>query len=402
MALAGFTVGEAEGLRRAMSRKRSRRRRSRRYRGRFVAGAAATAVDARDRRTASTTSSSASRGSASRSRTAAAFALLAYQSAWLRHYYPAEFLCALMNAQPMGFYPPSSLVRDGAAARGGGAPAGRQPERARCAPSKAPPCASGSATCSEVGEDEAEALVAARGGRPFADVRDLAQRAPLAGRSLEALVAAGACDSFGASRRALLWELGLVPRAKSVRGSGGDERQLALPLEPTAETPELPEQTVWERMLADYRHDALASASHPLELLRPHLPPASLASADLPSAVRPVGVAVAGMAIARQRPATANGVVFMLLEDEHGQMNLIVPPPVYDRHRAIVRGEPLVLARGMLRAGRPQQNVVVCRARDTRPARPPGLERLRRPRRAAECAPLRAPLARFAAAPWWY
>jgi error-prone DNA polymerase len=144
-----------------------------------------------------------------------------------------------------------------------------------------------------------------------------------------------------------------------VPGTGGEERQLALPLEPTVELPELPEQTDWERMLADYRHTSLSLGFHPLALLREHLPPEVLTSREVDSAPHESRVAVAGMAVARQRPATAKGVVFMLIEDELGQVNLIVPPLVYERHRAIVRGEPLLLVRGRLeRIGR-NQNVVV-------------------------------------------
>jgi error-prone DNA polymerase len=121
-----------------------------------------------------------------------------------------------------------------------------------------------------------------------------------------------------------------------------------LPLQPTSEIPELPEQTSWERMLADYRHTSLSVGVHPLELLRPHLPAGVATSAELPELPNGALIQLAGLAIARQRPSTANGIVFMLLEDEHGQANLIVPPPVYERHRAIVRGEPLLLAVGKL------------------------------------------------------
>ena len=111
MAAAGFSIGEAEGLRRAMSRKRSEEA-IEALRPRFVDGLR-WQRDRRARpRTRSTTSSSGFAGFGFPKSHAAAFALLAYQSAWLRRYYPAEFLCALMNAQPMGFYPPSSLVRD--------------------------------------------------------------------------------------------------------------------------------------------------------------------------------------------------------------------------------------------------------------------------------------------------
>jgi error-prone DNA polymerase len=101
-------------------------------------------------------------------------------------------------------------------------------------------------------------------------------------------------------------------------------------------------------MLADYKHTSLSVGVHPLELLRPHLPAGVATSAELPETPHGALIQVAGMAIARQRPSTANGVVFMLLEDEHGQANLILPPHVYEEHRAIVRGEPLLLAHGRL------------------------------------------------------
>ena len=129
--------------------------------------------------------------------------------------------------------------------------------------------------------------------------------------------------------------------------------------EPTSEIPELAEQTPWERMLADYRHTSLSVGLHPLELLRPHLPAEVLSSAELEDAPHGSRVAVAGLAVARQRPATASGVVFMLIEDEHGQINLIVPPPVYDRYRALVRGEPLLLARGRYERVDRNRNVLV-------------------------------------------
>ena len=112
-------------------------------------------------------------------------------------------------------------------------------------------------------------------------------------------------------------------------------------------------------MLADYRQTSLSIGVHPMELLRPHLPAGVLSSHDLGQALDRADVAVAGMAVARQRPSTANGVVFMLLEDEFGQMNLIIPPPVYERYRAIVRGEPLILARGTFERVDRNQNVVV-------------------------------------------
>jgi error-prone DNA polymerase len=365
IALAGFSVGEAEGLRRAMSRKRSEEA-IEAFRARFVAGAVEKGVDPELADSVYDKLAGFSGFGFPKSH-AAAFALLAYQSAWLRHHYPAEFLCALLNAQPMGFYPPATLVRDGQ----------RRGVETR------PPHVNRSAALCEiedgavrigvsyiqgVGEEEAKALVEERErGGPFGSVRELAQRAALSERQLELLVSSGACDEFGKPRRALQWELGLVPRSQNVPGSGGEERQLALPLDPTAATPELPEQTVWERMLADYRTTRLTVGVHPLALLRSHLSQRVLSSARLAECPSGRRVAAAGMAVARQRPATANGVVFMLLEDEFGMFNLIVPPPVYDQNRALVRGEPLLLVHGRFERHGRNQNVLVDRLQSLGP-----------------------------------
>lgn len=374
VALAGFTVGEAEGLRRAMSRKRSLAALEA-HRGRFVAGAVARGVT---EETASLVYDKlvGFSGFGFPKSHAAAFGLLAYQSQWLRHHYPAEFLCALLNAQPMGFYPPASLVRD-AQRRGVEV---RSPDvnrsSARCtlesrdddgsvtavagtgrttAASGSEPLAAltrqavriGLAYVQSVGEEDAVALAAEREANgPYGDVGDLARRTRLTREGIVALVESGACDVLGPRRRDLLWELGLATRPQPVPGTQGAARQLTLALGPTAATPPLRDLTRWERMLADYRQTGLSVGTHPLALLRPHLPAGTLSSAELHEAPHGGTVSFAGLAIARQRPSTAKGVVFMLLEDEHGQVNLIVPSQVYERHRAIVRGEPLLLARG--------------------------------------------------------
>ncbi len=391
MALAGFTVGEAEGLRRAMSRKRSEAALEA-FRDRFVEGAVARGVGEQTADSVYDKLVGFSGFGFPKSH-AAAFGLLAYQSAWLRHHYPVEFLCALLNAQPMGFYPPASLVRDAQRRGVEVRPPHVNVSEAKCSVEEGA-VRIGFEYIASIGEDDAKALAEERAcGGPFPDVVSLAQRTSLSHDGLESLIASGACDCFkpfrlkshridrsvqtdarakpvrpeggtasdasGESRRALLWELGLVPRSQSVPGSGGEERQLALPLDPTAETPELPEPSEWERMLAHYRQTSLSVDVHPLELLRPHLPEGVLSSHDLCQAPDRARVAVAGMAVARQRPATANGVVFVLLEDEFGQINLIVPPPVYERHRAIVRGEPLILAHGTFERIERNQNVVV-------------------------------------------
>jgi error-prone DNA polymerase len=357
IALAGFSVGDAEGLRRAMSRKRSHDALEA-YRERFVEGAVRKNVDAETANLVYDKLVGFSGFGFPKSH-AAAFGLLAYQSAWLRHHHPAEFLCALLNAQPMGFYPPATLVRDGQRRGVDTRPPDVNRSAAKCAIEDGT-VRIGIDYVNGIGAEEAESVVGERDrGGEFRSIRDLAQRTQLSEHGLETLIVSGACDCFELPRRRLLWQLGLVPRTQTVPGSRGEEKQLALALEPTAETPELPEPTVWERMLADYRTTNLSVGVHPMELLRAHLPKGVVSSRELESARDRATVSVAGMAVARQRPATANGVVFMLIEDEFGPVNLIVPPSVYDRHRAIVRGEPLILAHGRFERVERNQNVLV-------------------------------------------
>ncbi|HYK06730.1 MAG TPA: error-prone DNA polymerase [Gaiellaceae bacterium] len=353
MALAGFTIGEAEGLRRAMSRKRSEEA-IEAFRQRFVEGAARNGVDGETADRVYDKLAAFSGFGFPKSH-AAAFGLLAYQSAWLRHHYPAEFLCSLLNAQPMGFYPPSSLVRDAQRRGVEVRPPDVNLSHVHCTWDEGA-VRMGLKYVKSVGEDDAEAVVAEREARgEFEGVGDLARRLPLDARELEALLRSGACDRFG-KRRDLLWELGLVTRPQTVQR---EHKQLSLELDPTVATPELPDLTAWERMLADYATTSISIDVHPLTLLRPHLPPEVLPSDRLNEAPHRSKVAFAGMAVARQRPSTAHGIVFMLLEDELGQVNLIVSPELYERNRAVVRGEPLLLVRGRFEHIKDNRNIVV-------------------------------------------
>ncbi len=352
--LAGFSVGEAEGLRRAMSRKRSHAALEA-WRERFVAGALEKGVEEPQAHELYDKLVAFSGFGFPKSH-AAAFGLLAYQSAWLRHHYAPEFLAALLNAQPMGFYPPATLVRDGQKRGVETRPPDVNRSDAGCTIEEDGAVRVGLKYVTGLGEDDAES-VAAR--RPYSSIRELAQRTGLSEDELRALAESGAFDCFGLRRRELLWQLGLVPRPASVPGTAGEAKQLALPLEPTVATPELPEPTVWERMLSDYRTTSLSVGVHPLELLRPHLPPGTLSSAELREKPHRAEVQLAGLVVARQRPATANGVVFMLLEDELAQVNLIVLPQVYERYRAVVRSEPLLLVRGRYEHSDRNRNVLV-------------------------------------------
>ena len=206
-----------------------------------------------------------------------------------------------------------------------------------------------------------------RGGG-WRSLGDLAGRSGAFGETLGRLAWAGACDELldgpvQSRRRRALWELGVaVPGTQVPEGT-----QLALPLEPHA-GPELRALSAWERMLADYGSTGVTLHEHPLELMRPSLPGDLRTSRELESHPHGRRVRVAGLVVARQRPATAKGVTFMLLEDEHGTVNLIIPVQVHERHRLAVRAEPLLLATGRLEKREGTMNVVVDR-----------IERLERP-----------------------
>ena len=353
MAFAGFSPGESEGLRRAMSRKRSAAA-IEGYHQRFVDGA---------RRTHGVDEETAERvysmivgfsGFGFPKAHGAAFGLLAYQSTWLRVHYGPEFLCALLNEQPMGFYASDTLAHEAQRRGIPMLPADVNESAAECTVAADGSVRIGLGYVSGVRADEVAALVAAReeGGR-FRSLADLASRAGAGRPSLEKLAWAGACDALAGidasddganrARRAALWQLGVAAPGAPVR----EGTQLALPLE-TPAPPELRELAPWESMVADYATTGLTLGEHPLALLRARLPEGAVSCRDLERMRHEAPVTIGGLVVARQRPGTAKGIVFLLLEDEFGTINLIVPPDVYERHRLTVRMEPLILAHGRL------------------------------------------------------
>ncbi len=193
-----------------------------------------------------------------------------------------------------------------------------------------------------VARECAAAIVASRSalGR-YGDSADLASRSGAGRPALEALAWAGACDSLSGSRRAALWELGVG----AVVESKAEGDQLALPIGVTA--PELDPLDAWGRALADYSTTGIAIEGNPLRILRPRLP-GTVTAAELPRLRHGSRVKVAGFVVARQRPQTAGGVVFLLLEDEMGTINVVIKPREYERHRLIARAEPLLLVEGVL------------------------------------------------------
>jgi len=365
MAFAGYSAGEAEGLRRAMSRRRSEAA-MREHERRFVEGAVGRGAEraVAERVYGQIVGFS---GFGFPKAHSAAFGLLAYQSTWLRVHYGPEFLAALLNEQPMGFYPPDSLAHE--AQRRGMAILGPCVVRSEveCRVERVGASAEslgvriGLGYVNGVREEEVRALVAERErGGGWRSVADLAARSGAGAATLERLAWAGACDELvdgpaELRRRVALWDLGVAVPAAGL-GEAGD--QLALPLEPHA-GPRLPELTAWQRLLADYGSTGMTLHEHPLELMRAALPAGTVSSAELDRLDHGARVRVAGLVVARQRPETAKGVTFMLIEDEHGTANLILPPAVHDERRLVVRGEPLVLAEGRLERREGVVNVLV-------------------------------------------
>ena len=291
----------------------------------------------------------------------AAFGLLAYQSTWLRVHYGAEFLCALLNEQPMGFYAPDSLVHE--AEQPGDRDARPRRERLaggvhRAGRRRAP--RSRLRQGRRRGRGVRELVAERERGGPYRSLGELAARsgvrrgdaraARLVGR-LRLLAARGAPARCGA---AAVGERGQAHRAVAARA--WPRRPRAAPRGTARSSrcrwscphaPRLRPLGRWQRLIADYSTSGVTIGDHAMAILRERLTVPMLATsaqlARLPSGCE---VAVAGLVIARQRPGTANGTMFLLFEDEFGTINLIVPRAVYERHRQLARAEPLLLARG--------------------------------------------------------
>ncbi len=392
-AFAGFSPREADGLRRAMSRKRSHEA-LRSHRERFIEGARAhVGADlATAQRVWEMVEGFAGFGFPKAH--GAAFGLLAYQSTWLRVHHGPEFLCALLNEQPMGFYAPDTLLHE---AEGRGIPVRGLDVNAsgvRCTVEAVGVGEAVGVAGAGVGEtrlgvrlglayikgvraEEIRELVAERErGGAFRDLGELAARCGAGRPTLEQLAWSGACDalvdteetteavgsadardatsptdagdttrSTDARRRLALWQLGIVAPGRAAREGG---TQLALALE-LPEAPRLRPLSRWQRLIADYAATGVTVGDHVMAALRPRLAARMLAtSPQLHRLPQGSAVSVAGLVIARQRPGTAKGTMFLLFEDEWGHVNLIVPRAVYERHRPLARAEPLLLARGRL------------------------------------------------------
>jgi error-prone DNA polymerase len=272
---------------------------------------------------------------------ALSFALLVYDSAWLKCHEPAAFTCALLNSQPMGFYAPAQLVRDarahGVEVRAVDACKSHWDSTLERREDGEPALRLGLRLVKSLSQSGAERLVAARNTCAFRSIGDLGVRAALDRGDLEALAAAGALAALSGNRHLAFWEV------------AGTERPL--PLAPAATSPAsvtegrplLSAPTEGQAIAADYASLGLTLGRHPLALLRKRLSAAALScAAELIAAGNGARVRTAGIVIMRQRPSTASGVTFITLEDESGQVNVIVWESVgREQRRAMIESRLL-------------------------------------------------------------
>jgi error-prone DNA polymerase len=352
--VAGFTPGEADQLRQAMAAKRSRQRmerlRSRLYEGMAERGVVGDVADAIWEKLAAFANYGFPESHS------VSFAYLVYSSAWLKRWYPAAFCAGLLNAQPMGFYSPHSLVQDArrhgvevrtpdlnASAAGATLETSSLVERAgRGAPPEAwghggPAVRLGIGSVRGVGDELAERIAE---GRPYADLEDFRRRIDPTLAVLEAMATAGAFGCFGLSRRAALWAAGAVAQSRPDRLAG---------IVTGSTAPTLPGMDEAEAARADLWATGVSPEGHPTRFVRAELDrrgvvPASRL-ADVPDGDK---VLVGGVVTHRQRPATASGTTFINLEDETGLVNVICSKGCWAHYRKVARSSPALLVRGRL------------------------------------------------------
>jgi error-prone DNA polymerase len=305
---------------------------------------------------------------------AASFALLVYASAWIKRYHPAEFCCALLNSQPMGFYAPAQLVRDarehGVEVRAADVnysdwdctleeadDSGSPTRNKRTWGRGGPAVRLGWRMIKGFAEAYGERIVERREAHgPFTSIEEFHAATDLPVSAITRLSKADAFASLQTPRRVALWETLALP----------DERgPLEMPPAPKPPAPPLPPMTPAQEIHADYGATGLSLKGHPIQLIRPELNHRGV----LPAAEiwkRPPGrwVRVAGIVTIRQRPGTAKGIVFETIEDETGVTNLIIHPPVFDRYHHAARNASVVQADGYIERQGKVQHVMVVRLHD--------------------------------------
>ena len=269
-----------------------------------------------------------------------AFGITAYQAAWLKCYYPLEFFVALINNQPMGFYPQETLKQD---AQRFGVPFHNpcvNRSQVQCIPETGG-VRLGLQLIKDVGPAVAPQIVAERNRNGTYDSpHDLVRRTGLESQALFSLVQAGAFDGICPNRRMALWDAGLNPPS-------GRRDQKALALKTNREIPHLPDFTDWEKMVGEYLVLGMYPKGHLMEFMRPRFSKQVLRSLDAEKVPEGEMVVVAGWPIARQHPKGRSGTVFVTLEDETGDIQILLWPHVFARCRQAMRSQ-VVLAKGII------------------------------------------------------
>jgi error-prone DNA polymerase len=352
---AGFTPAEADELRRAMGHKRSHARMAA-LKEKLLSGMLENGISAElAARLYAQLCAFADYGFPESH--SASFALIVYASCYLKRYYPAAFLAGLLNAQPMGFYSPNSLVAD---ARRHGvevlSPCARRSgwESRLEGSSSEPAVRLGLAEIRGLGDRYRERYEAERGRAPFVSLIDFAQRSGFPHAVLARMAAADAFASFGVDRRRALWQVAMLP--PDFGAAPLLDRAEIVTAELERESPaRLAPMDTGDQLVADFAAMGISTDNHPMAMLRAELDRRGIRSAagiysDGRDGER---ATLAGMVITRQRPGSAKGMMFMTVEDETGLANLVLTPPVFERYRQIARGELLILAQGKLeREGR--------------------------------------------------
>lgn len=351
--VAGFTPAESDRLRQAMGSKRSVEKmaalRDRLYSGMAERGIEGEMADAIWEKLVAFANFGFPESHS------VSFAYLVYSSAWLKYHYPSAFCAGLLDGQPMGFWSPQTIVSD---ARRHGVvvlhpDVNASGSRSRLVPHRS--SAGGAAVrlglsyVRGIGPDLAERIARCQ---PYRDVEDLVRRAGLSRAQAEALATAGAFDCFDLSRRAALWGAGAIP----ANGLAG--------LVVGAEAPSLPGMSPVEVNRADLWATGLSPDSYPTEFVRAELDAAGIVrAARLAEVANGDRVTVAGMVTHRQRPATAQGVIFMNLEDETGLINVVCSAGAWKRYRRVARSSPALIIDGRLERVETVINVVAERIR---------------------------------------
>lgn len=290
---------------------------------------------------------------------AISFALLAYASCWLKVHRVPEFYCALLNNQPMGFYSPATLIKDGKRRGVKFRPVCVVRSQVECRIEEDGSIRLGLNYVQGLHRDKAAQLVAERERRAFTGLGDLLTRVALHKAERRVLAKIGALNFLSDHRRTALWEVESI----------FDEEDLFSHLDGKRHTIPLVPMNPIERLQADYGGTGVTTGPHPLQFLRAHLPHITRAS-DLPQKQHGQPVTIAGMVICRQRPGTAKGNVFISLEDETGVSNAFVRSDLFEKLRLVITQEPFLEIEGFLQN---QENVLSVFARDIRALEAPSL-----------------------------